>query len=597
LATGLTYEAPVVLFGPSSLPSGTITGAHDTLSFHYLGGQWNSPATQAPGTTPPARGIVLNDTFFISIGGVTLSMPVTLSVAPGGQPSGEMSLVTIDGVEYVRVTFPDGEVRYEEMHETPTPDATGSGVVPVAATTVFANPTGATALPVFSANPVVASLSVGDVPYDATAWNGDLSVPTKNAIRDALVALPVAGSVATDPIFDAKGDLAVGTGADAAARLATGTNGFVLTADSATATGLKWAAAAAGGVATGDSPTWSAAHIFAVNGAADTPAIRLSGTPFLGTATTSKPLLLIEPTGTTSTGWATTGTMLGVNAATGFAGNLIDLKVIGTTGFKVDSGGTVTTFGNVNVGASVLATSHLILNGTTNLIYWNGGDLVLGRLGPKSLRLGNNPTASPTAQTLTLGEASRPGTDSNVAGANGTLQSGLGTGTGTASSLIFQTPTVAASGSTVQTYATRLTVNTGGATIVGDMSCNGAVVAAANQKFLFSGIGGLYGSAVSGVMSLQDTGATSARIGIGGQTSSHPAIKRNGAALAFRLADDSADCAVSALSFQSAAPAGGTSGVWKLGTVAVVSPTVPNRTIEVEIGGTTYYLAAKTTNN
>ena len=50
-------------------------------------------------------------------------------------------------------------------------------------------------------------------------------------------------------------------------------------------------------------------------------------------------------------------------------------------------------------------------------------------------------------------------------------------------------------------------------------------------------------------------------------------------------------------SIKTAAPAGGTAANWKLGTVASVSPTSPNRTIEVDIGGTIYYLHAKTTNN
>ena len=48
-------------------------------------------------------------------------------------------------------------------------------------------------------------------------------------------------------IMDAKGDLIGATAADTPARLAVGSNGQVLTADSTEATGIKWATPAAGG--------------------------------------------------------------------------------------------------------------------------------------------------------------------------------------------------------------------------------------------------------------------------------------------------------------------------------------------------------------
>jgi len=54
-----------------------------------------------------------------------------------------------------------------------------------------------------------------------------------------------AGDTAIQPtIFDAKADILTATAADTPARLAVGANDTVLTADSTTATGLKWAAAA-----------------------------------------------------------------------------------------------------------------------------------------------------------------------------------------------------------------------------------------------------------------------------------------------------------------------------------------------------------------
>ncbi len=49
-------------------------------------------------------------------------------------------------------------------------------------------------------------------------------------------------------------------------------------------------------------------------------------------------------------------------------------------------------------------------------------------------------------------------------------------------------------------------------------------------------------------------------------------------------------------SLTTSAPTGG-AGAWELGVANTVTPTAPNRTITIEIDGTVYYLAAKTTND
>jgi hypothetical protein len=84
------------------------------------------------------------------------------------------------------------------------------------------------------------------------------------------------------------------------------------------------------------------------------PAKWFTGTWFTsgGSATTTKPQVLIEPTGATSTAWSTSGTGLGVNAASGFAGRLLDLQVNGTSLFSVNSVGVASCSSNLYVGTS-----------------------------------------------------------------------------------------------------------------------------------------------------------------------------------------------------------------------------------------------------
>ena len=68
--------------------------------------------------------------------------------------------------------------------------------------------------------------------------NGALAIRTLGDAIDTTM-----GTMVAKTIVDAKGDLIAATAADTVARLAVGTNGQTLVADSTTATGLKWATA------------------------------------------------------------------------------------------------------------------------------------------------------------------------------------------------------------------------------------------------------------------------------------------------------------------------------------------------------------------
>jgi len=234
--------------------------------------------------------------------------------------------------------------------------------------------------------------------------------------------------------------------------------------------------------------TLTGALINSANGAASAPVVSLTGTTFTGgTATTTKPTLIVEPTGTTSTGWSTSGTLIGANAATGFAGNLLDLQLNGAARFSVTSAGAVTASrfyvtGTTGIGSNAFGT--LITSGNevaawsnaTTLGFWMRGDCPIGfsssntptslapdvllyRTAAASLQLGASLVSGWVSQTLAAG-GGRVGTDTNNSPTNTlTIAGSISTGTGTGGNLRLGVyGTNGTSGTAIGTLNTVLTV-------------------------------------------------------------------------------------------------------------------------------------------
>lgn len=132
-----------------------------------------------------------------------------------------------------------------------------------------------------------------------------------------------------------------------------GTSGQYLISGGGGSTPMSWTSAFSGTTAT-----------LSASGAASVPALSMTGTPFAGTGTTSTPLFYMNG-GTAPTSWATAGTYLGVNAASGFTGNFLDLHLNGGASLaSINSVGTIS-------GAALNSTGN-ITAGAGNLIGWTG---------------------------------------------------------------------------------------------------------------------------------------------------------------------------------------------------------------------------------
>lgn len=265
-----------------------------------------------------------------------------------------------------------------------------AGALAIAALSLVGNATGSAANAAnislgatlaFSGSALQTGAGTGDV-----TWSANSFVTTLATAQPAVHTWALAQTFTVAPVFtDASGSrTALGLGT--AATATTGTSGATLP------------------FLNGNN-SWSGTNATTTNGAVSAPARTFTGTWFSGgDATTTKPLILIEPSGATSTGWSTSGTGLGINAASGFAGNVIAAGRNGTMSFTVRQDGAIT-------GASLaLSAAGINMPGGTGTsgIYTNGYGTQIGinnLLNVQSAASGNVDIASDSA-SLRLGASS-----------------------------------------------------------------------------------------------------------------------------------------------------------------------------------------------
>jgi hypothetical protein len=193
--------------------------------------------------------------------------------------------------------------------------------------------------------------------------------------------------------------------------------------------------------------------------------------------------IILAPDGITQlTGDVTTASGGGSQAAT-------IAKIQGTT-VSGTTGTTNVVFSNspTLVTPTLGVASATELDVTTIKLDATNKDTILTRSAAATLQFGDVNSATPVAQTIQA-QGSRGGTDTNISGANLTINSGDGTGNSVASSLIFQTPTLQASGTAQQVMTTRMTVATAG------VSFTGPIKSLNNVAVTSTGVPGIVGTA------------------------------------------------------------------------------------------------------
>jgi hypothetical protein len=139
---------------------------------------------------------------------------------------------------------------------------------------------------------------------------------------------------------------------------------------------------------------------FSAAGAASTPGLEITGAPFTGgSGSTTLPQFYLN-SGNSPSGFSTSGTMLGINAPTSFAGNLFDFYVSGTEEAFMNASGAL------SIGASPSTTGVFNLPNSAHICERNAsgtGDICWVYVdGSNTLNLGVSGTPAASQSTWTI---------------------------------------------------------------------------------------------------------------------------------------------------------------------------------------------------
>ena len=236
-----------------------------------------------------------------------------------------------------------------------------------------------------------------------------------------------------------------------------------------------------GGLITGTLPSGSNSPnltvpyegVLSLAGAASTPGLLVSGAPYTGgSATTNFPQVYLNQGGAV-TSFSTAGTEFGINAPSGFTGNLLDFHLNGGSSLA-----SVDYTGNLIVAAKVQA-------GANNSLSWVGRG-ILTSPATNTVQFGPSDSSAPASQTIRVTSVAAGNANTNGA-ASTTIVGSLANGSGTNGTIDFQTGGAAAASGSQVTPVTALSILAG--------TSNGLV----QHKIVFSAAGTPLPSCVSGI--------------------------------------------------------------------------------------------------